>query len=187
MTNIPVQFQDAKDLLTKEGFEVSHIWYHGTSSALLTSILEQGLKRSGDKALKQTAKNIMATIGNSYAETIEPVFLTQSKALAYYWATEKTREKSIHSEEQSEPIVLEVTLNDELNEKVKTDVGAASLLLVSGNNYLEHLSEIYQTCGFVLPVIDPSSADRLDYLNKMGMAYINQDIDSQFLTVLPAK
>ncbi len=28
----------------------------------------------------------MATIGNNYTESVEPVFLTQSKELAYYWA-----------------------------------------------------------------------------------------------------
>ena len=39
MTNIPSHLQDAKDLLTQDGFATSNIWYHGTSSALLTSIL----------------------------------------------------------------------------------------------------------------------------------------------------
>ena len=78
MSNVPAHLQDAKDLLTSQGFTTSGTWYHGTSSALLASIQKQGLKRSGDKALKQTAKKTMTTIGNSYTESIEPIFLTQS-------------------------------------------------------------------------------------------------------------
>ena len=51
----PIFFQDAKDLLTKQGFAVSNTWYHGTSSALIDSIKEHGLKRSGDQVLKAAA------------------------------------------------------------------------------------------------------------------------------------
>ena len=86
MADTPAFLKDAKDLLAKQGFATSDTWYHGTSSALVDSIKEQGLKRSGDKALKDAAKKTMATIGNSYTESIEPVFLTQSKELAFYWA-----------------------------------------------------------------------------------------------------
>lgn len=182
--NIPTSLQDAKDLLTKDGFTAGTIWYHGTSSALLDSIKEQGLKRSGDKAIKQTTKNIMATIGNSYTETTEPVFLTQSKELAYFWAESKVKEISTHSGEMSEPVVIEVALSDELNQKVKTDVGAASLFMVQGSSYLDHLAEIYLANDLELELIDPTNADRMDYLNKLGMAYIDQDIDRQYLEML---
>jgi RNA:NAD 2'-phosphotransferase (TPT1/KptA family) len=82
----PILFQDAKDLLTKQGFVTSNTWYHGTSSALIDSIKEHGLKRSGDQVIKAAAKKVMATIGNHYIQSVEPVFLTQSKQLAYYWA-----------------------------------------------------------------------------------------------------
>ncbi len=184
MTNTPNNLQDAKDLLTKDGFAVGTTWYHGTSSGLIASIQELGLKRSGDKALKQTAKKIMATIGNSYAETVEPVFLTQSKELAFYWAEQTIKERHVHTGVEELPVVLAINLPEDLNAKVKPDVGAASLLLVAGNNYLEHLAEMYQAQGFIAPDIDPSKADRLDYLNKLGMAYINGDIDPQYVAVV---
>lgn len=185
MSNAPAHLQDAKDLLSEAGFATSNTWYHGTSSALLDSIKEQGLKRSGDKALKQATKNTMATIGNSYTETIEPVFLTQSKELAYYWAEQTLRERSVRFEGEQEAVVLAVNLPDELLSKVKPDTGAAGLLMVIGSSkYLEDLGEIYKANGYTLPEIDPIKADRMDYLNKLGMAYIDQDIDAQYLEVL---
>ena len=91
MSDIPSYLQDAKDLLTKDGFATSDVWYHGTSSALIGSINGSGLRRSGDKVMNQAAKNTMATIGNSYTEQREPVFLTQSKELAHYWAQQTVR------------------------------------------------------------------------------------------------
>jgi len=187
MTTIPNGLQDASDLLTEDGFAVGVKWYHGTSSGLVASIQKRGLKRSGDKVMKQAAKNIMATIGNSYTESIEPVFLTQSKELAFYWAEQTVKERNVHRGVEEVPVVFLVDLPAELNAKVKPDVGAASLLLVEGNNYLEHLASIYQAQELKAPVIDPLKSDRLDYLNKLGMAYLNQDIDAQFLKELPAK
>jgi len=184
MTNIPNNLQDAKDLLTQDGFAVGATWYHGTSSGLIASIKEQGLKRSGDKVLKKTAKKIMATIGNSYTETVEPVFLTQSKELAFYWAEQTIKERNVHTGVEELPVVLAVNLPEDINAKVKPDVGAAGLLLVEGNNYLEHLAEIYQVQGLIAPNIDPYKAARLDYLNKLGMAYINADIDVKYLDVI---
>ena len=184
MSNIPANFQDAKDLLCNQGFTTSDTWYHGTSSALLESICSQGLKRSGDKALKKTAKNTMATIGNSYTESIEPVFLTQSKELAYYWAEQTLRERSVRFEGEAHPVVLALKLPEELLSKIKPDTGAASLLLVGGSSYLADLDAIYKANGQQLPDIDPATADRMDYLNILGMAYINKNIDAQYLQVL---
>lgn len=177
MTQTPVHLQDAKDLLTADGFEITDIWYHGTSSALLASIKGQGLKRSGDKALKQAAKSTMATIGNDYTESIEPVFLTQSKELAYYWAEQAIRDRSVRFEGDEDPIVLAVTLSEKQRAKVKPDVGAASLLLMdAGEKYMAHLAIIYERCGFTGPDIDLMKADRMEFLSKLGMAYIDQDI-----------
>ena len=126
----PIFFQDAKDLLTKQGFAVSNTWYHGTSSALIDSIKEHGLKRSGDQVLKAAAKKTMATIGNHYIQSVEPVFLTQSKQLAYYWAQQTVRNRSVRIECKKLPAVITVNLPAVLNNQVKPDVGAASLLLV---------------------------------------------------------
>ncbi|MEH6466447.1 MAG: hypothetical protein V7722_02355 [Porticoccus sp.] len=177
MTDTPTFLQDAKDLLTEQGFATSDTWYHGTSSALVDSIKEQGLKRSGDKALKDAAKKTMATIGNSYTESIEPVFLTQSKELAFYWAEQTVRDRSVRVEGDEQPVVFAVKLPEELNAQVKPDVGAASLLLVKeGENFMAYLAGIYQANGFGAPEIDLMKADRLEYLNKLGMAYLNADV-----------
>ena len=184
MSNVPEHLQDAKELLSETGFTTNDTWYHGTSSALLESIRSQGLKRSGDKALKQTAKKTMATIGNSYTESIEPIFLTQSKELAYYWAEQTLRERSVRFEGEEQAVVLAIKLPEELLSKVKPDVGAASMLMVKSNSYLADLAKIYKANGHQLPEIDPVTADRMTYLNILGMAYINQNIEAQYLEVL---
>jgi hypothetical protein len=184
MSNAPDHLQDAKDLLTVDGFATNDIWYHGTSSALLASIKDQGLKRSGDKALKQTAKQTMATIGNRYTESIEPIFLTQSKELAYYWAEQTLRERSVRFEGEEHAIVLAVKLPEELLCKVKPDTGAAGLLMTGEDRYLVDLAEIYKANNQTLPEVDPTKANRMDYLNILGMAYINKNIDAQYLETL---
>ncbi len=65
-TETPAFLKDAKNLLTEQGFATSNIWYHGTSSALVDAIQAQGLKRSGDQALKEATKKTMATIGDDH-------------------------------------------------------------------------------------------------------------------------
>lgn len=181
----PTFLQDAKELLSEQGFATSNTWYHGTSSALVDSIKAQGLKRSGDKALNAAAKKTMATIGNNYTETTEPVFLTQSKELAYYWAEQTVRNRSVRIEGEETPVVIQVTLSDELNGQVKTDVGAASLLMVEeGEAYLAYLASAYEAANLEVPQIDLMKADRMDYLNKLGMAYYDADIDAACLDVV---
>ena len=184
MTQVPAHLLDAKDLLTAEGFKIGDMWYHGTSSALLDSINEQGLRRSGDKALKQSAKNTMSIIGNNYTESIEPVFLTQSKELAYYWAEQAVRDRSVRFEGDEKPVVLAVSLSDEQRAKVKPDVGAVGLLLIEGQRFMSYLAAIYQRCGAGELDIDLMKADRMDYLNLLGMAYIDQNIDKQYVKLL---
>jgi len=183
--DVPAHLKDAKDLLTENGFTTGDTWYHGTSSALIESIKENGLKRSGDKAMKQAAKRTMATIGNNYTESIEPVFLTQSKELAYYWAEQTVRNRRVRIEGEESPAVLSIKLPDEQNQKVRPDVGAASLLLIKeGEHFLAHLAGIYEACGFEAPNIDLMKAERTEYLTKLGMAYISQDIDKEYLDVI---
>ena len=72
-------------------------------------------------------------------------------------------------EGEEQPVVLAIKLPDELLNKVKPDVGAASMLLIEDNNYLSDLADIYQTNGLQAPTIDPASADRMEHLNKLGM------------------
>ncbi|MBT3438142.1 MAG: hypothetical protein HOH02_10000 [Oceanospirillaceae bacterium] len=181
----PTFLQDAKELLTKQGFATSHTWYHGTSSALIDSIKAHGLKRSGDQALKAAAKQTMATIGNNYTESVEPVFLTQSKELAYYWAQQTVRNRSVRIEGNELPAVITVNLPEALNNKVKPDVGAASLLLVKeGEQFMAFLAGIYLANDFQAPDINLMHADRLEYLNKLGMAYYDADLDVSLLGTL---
>lgn len=185
MTDTPIFLKDAQSLLTEQGFATSDLWYHGTSSALVDSIKVQGLIRSGDRALKDAAKATMATIGNHYTETTEPVFLTQSKALAFYWATQTVRNRSVRVEGDEYPVVFAVQLPEELNSQVKPDVGAASLLLVAeGEDFMAYLASLYQESGFGAPDIDLMRAERMEYLNKLGMAYLDADVDASYLELI---
>jgi hypothetical protein len=185
MSHTPVYLQDAKELLNNDGFTISDTWYHGTSSALWESIQKNGLVRSGDKDLKQAAKKTMATIGNHYTETIEPVFLCPSKELAYYWAQQKVSERGLRFDGIEEPIVIEVRLPSEALAKVKPDVGAMSLLLLEeGERYLVFLAKLAENLGFTGPDIDLQKADRMEYLVQLGMAYIDENIDVNDLSLL---
>ncbi len=187
MSDIPTYLQDAKELLTDNGFATGDIWYHGTSSALLNSIKINGLKRSGDTAMKQAAKQTMATIGNSYTESIEPIFLTQSKELAHYWAKQTVRDRSVRIEGDQSPVVLAINLPADQLGKVKPDVGAASLLMVEGGEkFIAHIAGIYEANGLNAPDIDLMKADRQEYLNKLGMAYFDYDIDAQYVSEVNA-
>jgi len=185
MNETPLYLQDAKTRLTEQGFVCDNVWYHGTSSALWESIREAGLKRSGDQALKQATKKTMATIGNHYTETTEPVFLSPSRELAYYWAQQRVRERSVRFEGTEQPIVLELRLPEELAAKVKPDVGAMSLLLLDeGEQYLAFLARLSQDQALPPPDIDLQKADRMAYLTQLGMAYIDQDIPSEYIVRL---
>ncbi len=185
MSKIPSYLQDGTELLTEDGFATGDIWYHGTSSSLVDSIKAHGLKRSGDKAIKQAAKSTMATIGNSYTESTEPVFLTQSKELAYYWAQQTVRERSVRFEGEESAVVFAVEFPKEQNASVLPDVGAASLLMIKeGEAYMAYVAKIYQDCDAGVLDIDLMKASRLEYLNKLGMAYINKDVDAEFVSLV---
>ena len=180
---IPAYLKDSTSLLTAEGFTVSDVWYHGTSSALVDSILEQGLKRSGDKSIKQVAKQTMATIGNNYTESIEPIFLTQSKELAYYWAQQTIRNRSVRFEGEEKPAVIEVRLPTQLQDNVKPDVGAISLLMLAeGEQYVAFTAGLYEQNGQTAPDINLKQADRMEFLQKLGMAYYSKDIATDFIS-----
>ncbi|ORU92906.1 MAG: hypothetical protein A6F70_04215 [Cycloclasticus sp. symbiont of Bathymodiolus heckerae] len=185
MNEAPSHLKDSADLLTADGFATGNVWYHGTSSSLVSSIQSNGLKRSGDKAMKKAAKSTMATIGNSYTESVEPVFLTQSKELAYYWAQQTVRERNVRFEEEENAVVFVITLPEEQNKSVRPDVGAASLLMIEeGEEYMAYVAKIYQDCNAGIPDIDLMKASRLEYLNKLGMAYIDKDIDAGFVSLV---
>lgn len=184
---VPAKFKDSCELLTEAGFKTSNVWYHGTTSGLTENILKKGLKRSGDHDINQATKSAMATIGNNYTERKEPVFLTQSKELAYFWATQKVRARMIHVGKEETPALIEVTLDEKNNTNVKTDVGAVVMLL-DLHPYMGHLEEIYKQQGipFDLDAIQEgvTSIDRNDYLNKFGLAYYEKNIEPEALTII---
>lgn len=185
MANTPAFLKDANDLLTEQGFATSNVWYHGTSSELVESIQQNGLVRSGDKAIKESLKKTMATIQHEFEESAEPVFLTPSKELAYYWAEQKVRERKMRLGGDDQPVVLAVTLPDAENAKVRPDVGAVSLLLLEeGEHFMVHLAKMYQANNAGVPEIDLRQADRMEYLTVMGMAYLDDDIDASLVTVI---
>ncbi|MEH6473210.1 MAG: hypothetical protein V7752_18385 [Halopseudomonas sp.] len=182
MTQVPTYLQDASTLLSEAGFATGETWYHGTSSALLDSIMQQGLKGSGDQALQQATRNTMATIGDkAFKQTKEPVFVTQSRELAFYWAQRCIRDRSVRFEGDEQPVVLALDLPEALRQKVKPDVGAAAL---NNDAVFEHLVTLYRRSDLVFPELDPARVDRMEYLTKLGMAYIDQDLDPGYLRVL---
>lgn len=190
-TNIdtPANFKDSDELLTETGFKTSNVWYHGTTSGLTDAILKQGLKRSGDNEINQVTKKAMATIGNSYTERKEPVFLTQSKELAFYWAKQKVRTRKVHTGNDETPAIIAINFDEANNGNVKADAGAV-VMLMDLDPYMGYLEELYKAKGlaFDLDEIQANAMeiDRNDYLNKFGLAYHQKDIDAKFLKVLTA-
>jgi len=188
--DIPTEFNDHNTLLSESGFASSNTWYHGTTSGLVSSILQNGIQRSGDVELNKAIKHTMATIGNSYNESKQPVFITQSKSLAYYWANKKTHSRNMQlaakNEGKETPAVIEMTLPDELQDQVKTDVGAAAFLLTGTDEYVDYVNALYSEMKLEQPNIDPMTADRMDYQNKLGMAYINKDIPAEYVKEIKA-
>jgi hypothetical protein len=113
------------------------------------------------------------------------VFLTQSKELAYYWAEQTVRERSARFEGEESAVVFAVGLPEEQSADVLPDVGAASLLMVKeGESYMAYVAKIYQDCSAGVLDIDLMKAHRLEYLNKLGMAYINKDIEAEFVSLV---
>jgi len=187
MSDTPAFLRDASELLSKDGFATGEVWYHGTSSGLVGAINGSGLRRSGDREMNQAAKNTMATIGNSYTETREPVFLTQSKQLAYYWAQQTVKRRSVRIEGAQEPVVFEVSLPEAQAGKVRPDVGAAGLLMMKeGEPFMAFLAKLYEENDAGVLDIDLMNAPREAYLDKLGMAYLDDDIAPGFIRLLSA-
>ena len=187
MTDLPEIYNDIGSVLSKDGFVIANdgLWYHGTSSALVDSILDNGLKRSGDKAFNQAAKSTMATIGNNYTEQREPIFLTQSKALAYFWAEQCVKRRSVRFEGDEKPVVMSVELDEERAAKVRPDVGAAGLLMIKeGEAFMVYLAKLYEQAGLEALDIDLMNAGREEYLSKLGMAYLDQDLAAEIASVV---
>lgn len=188
--DIPALYRDHDQLLSESGFATGNTWYHGTASGLVESIKQNGLIRSGDKELNSAIKQTMATIGNSYKESKQPVFITQSKSLAYYWAEHKTRSRNIQLAEKNEgqetPVVVQIDMPEELRGEVKPDVGAAAFIITGNDAYIDFVNDLYTEMKLDAPEIDPIKADRMEYQNKLGMVYINKDIPANNVSILKA-
>ena len=180
----PSQFQDTQQLLSQDGFRVSNIWYHGTACGLLESIQQQGLKGAGDAELMSRQQHLLKTIGHSSIGSDDPIFLTQSKELAYFWAQQKTHSRNLAFQQQEQPVVLQITLSPEDNAQVKPDAGGAALMLEPGNAYMTFLKDLYQQHGLTLEDINPLQAERQYFLQQLGLAYHQQPIASDCLKPL---
>lgn len=183
---IPAQFQDFSRLLSDSGIATSGIWYHGTASGLLAAIQNEGLKGSGDTEIMTRQLQTLSTIGHTTSEHKDPLFLTQSKELAYFWASQKTHTRNLYLADNEEAVVFEVHLPQALQAQVTTDAGGAALVMEPGNLYIAWLRELYESNGKTLAEIDPFKCDRMDYLNKLGLAYLATDVEPQYLTLIPS-
>lgn len=180
----PAYLQDANELLNADGFAYHGKWYHGTASGLIDSIQEFGLRGTGDLESLKHHLETLGTIGHEASRHKDPLFLTQSKELAYYWAIQRTNTRNRYKGADEQPIVYEINLPEELNKQIITDAGGAAMLLEPGNMYVSLLKEIYQENKIEFPELDPFKCDRMDYLNKLGLAYTLLDIEPQYLTLL---
>jgi hypothetical protein len=57
-------------------------------------------------------------------------------------------------------------------------------MIKDGQDYLEYVAALYQHCQAGELRIELKNAPRLDYLNKLGMAYINEDIKADFISLV---
>lgn len=180
----PAYLKDAQQLLSADGFATSDVWYHGTASGLTDRILAEGLRGTGDLEMLERQMKTLGTIGHEASNHRDPLFVTQSRELAYFWAHQKTHTRNLYLQGNEKPVVFELKLPEELNKQVITDAGGAALVLEPSNLYLLWLTGVYEQAGMTLPQIDPFKGNRMDYMNKLGLAYINVDIAPQYLMLL---
>ena len=162
----------------------SNVWYHGTASSLVKGIKNKGLHGGGDTAWIKRTQGTLQTIGNRTFETQDPVFLTQSKELAYFWAQQRTHSRNVYFQKDETPVVVKVTLNDDDNAKVNPDAGGAALIMEPNNAYVTYIKAIFAANGQDLDDFDPTKADRMIYLNRLGLAYTNDYIPGKFIEVV---
>lgn len=186
LQDIPDSYNDLNEVIVHGGFLHSNTWYHGTSSALISSIVEHGLVGGGDSSMNLAIEQTMSTIGNKhFATSEEPVFLTPSKAIAYYFASQKTKDRNKRFGSNDTATVIEINLDEKLNTNVRPDVGAkAFLLLKDGESYLELIHSAFAQKKIALQDLDLMSLERDRFLTTLGLAYIDQALPSQCLKEL---
>lgn len=181
---VPDICKDASDLLTDDGFTCSNVWYHGTTSAHIKAIKNKGIHGGADSAWTKRTQGTLSTIGNRNFESSDPVFLTQSKELAYFWAQQRAHARNLYFRNDEEPVVFRAELPEGDNAKVRPDVGGAAMAMEPGNAYLVFLKDIYEASGKTLEEFNPLKADRMDYLNRLGLAYTDDYIPGKFLELV---
>ncbi len=174
--NVPEQYKDSVDSLKNGGFEIGSTWYHGTTSGLLPNIQSKGLVGSGDVDFNAATAKAMKTIGAEFTESKDPIFLTPSKEMAYFWAQEKTNVRNQRFGGDEKPVVLEVSLPETLQASVHPDVGAAAMFMTGEHQYLTQLDAYYVARGVTLKDSSGSGWNRESYLTQFGLAYLDHTI-----------
>lgn len=175
---------DAKELLSATGFATNGTWYHGTASGLVESIQKVGLVGTGDLEGMKKYLETMGTIGHEASKHRDPLFLTQSKELAYFWANRTAHNRNLYFQKGETPVVFELNMPEELESKVTTDAGGAALVLEPGNLYILWLEDLYKKNGLELTKPDPFSCDRMDYQNLLGLAYLDAPVPAEYVKLL---
>ena len=49
---------------------------------------------------------------------------------------------------------------------------------------MAYLGKIYEECGQGTPDIDLRKADRMEFLNTLGMAYYDYDVEAEYLELI---
>jgi hypothetical protein len=180
----PDYLKDAAYLMSDDGLAASNVWYHGTASSLVKGIKNKGLHGGGDAAWIKRTQGTLQTIGNRTFESQDPVFLTQSKELAYFWAQQRAHSRNLYFQKDENPVVIKITLNESDNAKVNPDAGGAALVMEPNNAYVTYVKTIFAANGRDLDDFDPTKADRMIYLNRLGLAYTNDFISGKFIEVV---
>jgi hypothetical protein len=170
------------DLLKASGFKLSNVWYHGTSSLLVSSILEKGLKVSGDDELNSHVKSTMESMGLLYTPNKEPIYLTPSKEIAHYWAKQTVMARNSRLRDGNKGAVLKIVLPGDLNELVEPDIGGYKRVIDNKEEYFFVLQEIYKAKNIVLP----SNIDYSNVIQFFGLAFISQVISSEYISQISA-
>lgn len=181
----PDYLKDLASLMSDDGsIATSNVWYHGTASSLVKGIKHKGLHGGGDAAWIKRTQGTLQTIGNRTFESKDPVFLTQSKELAYFWAQQRTHSRNLYFKKDETPVVVKITLGEEDNAKINPDVGGAALIMEPGNEYIIYIKDLFEANGQDLDDFDQAKADRMIYLNRLGLAYTNDYIPGKFIELV---
>lgn len=177
---LPTYLRDNSGLLNRDGFVLSNTWYHGTSTELLPSILENGLLVSGDEKLNAYVKYEMESRGGSYRENREPIYLSPSKEIAYYWANQTAQSRGRLFGGSDKPVVLEVNLPEHLNFDVCPDKKGYSMIISQEDDCLKLLKKKYRLKKFTLPLAKNDN----EIISIAGLAHINTSIPADYISML---